>query len=204
MTDNSPVEASNAARKRLVLAADAARRKIERELHAGVQQHLVAIAVNLQLAAELADSDPAAAKTLLEEMRRDVQQALDETAHLAQRIYPQLDAVGFAAALRSAAVSAGVRASVDADVDTRFPPELLVTAYWCWFEVLDRATAETRATISVREENGALEFEIVENGQSGVPLEHLSDRAEALGGTLTIQSEPGVGTRVSGSLPLGE
>ena len=196
------MEASNAARKRLVLAADAARRKIERELHAGVQQHLVALAVNLQLAGELTDSDPAAAKTLLEEMRRNVQQALDETAQLAQRIYPQLDAVGFAAALRSASVSAGVHASVDADVDTRFPPELLVTAYWCWVELLDRAAAETRATITVREGDEALAFEIVADADP--TLEHLSERVAALGGTLTIQSEPGRGTRVSGSLPLGE
>jgi hypothetical protein len=137
-------------------------------------------------------------------MRRDVQQALDEAAQLAQWIYPQLDAVGFAAALRSAAVSAGVRASVDADVDTRFPPELLATAFWCWLEVLDRAPPKAHATITVRAGDGALAFEIVEGGQSGASLEHLSDRAEALGGTLTTQSEPGRGTRVSGSLPLGE
>ena len=69
-----------ASRKRLVLAADADRRSIERDLHDGVQQHLVALAVNLQLARGLVDADPAAAKALLEEMGRDVQQALDETA----------------------------------------------------------------------------------------------------------------------------
>ena len=205
MTDNSPVEASNAARKRLVLAADAARRKIERELHAGVQQHLVALAVSLQLAGELTDSDPAAAKTLLEEMRRNVQQALDETAQLAQRIYPQLDAVGFAAALRSAAVSAGVRASVDVDVDRRFPPELLATAYWCWVEVLERAAAETRATITVREQDEALAFEIVADGDPpGVSLEHVSDRVDALGGTIWIASPPGQGTSLRVELSLDQ
>ena len=94
-----------ASRKRLVLAADTDRRIIERDLHEGVQQHLVALAVNLQLAGGLVDADPAAAKALLEEMGRDVQQALDETAKLAQRIYPALiEARGFAATLRSAAV----------------------------------------------------------------------------------------------------
>ena len=77
------------ARRRLVLAADADRRAIERELHEGVQQHLVALAVNLQLARQSADADPEAAKELLEQMGRDVQQALDETAQLAQRIYPR-------------------------------------------------------------------------------------------------------------------
>src|SRR6266508_5642563 len=79
-----------ASRERLVLAADADRRRIERDLHEGVQQHLVALAVNLQIAATLTDADPAAAKALLQEMGADVQQAVDETAQLAQRIYPQL------------------------------------------------------------------------------------------------------------------
>ena len=77
-----------------------------------MQQHLVALAVNLQLADLAVDADPAAAKTLLAELARDVQQALDETAQLAQRIYPPLlEAGGLAAALRAAAASAGVRAS---------------------------------------------------------------------------------------------
>jgi signal transduction histidine kinase len=208
MTDNSPkveagqVEALNASRKRLLLAADAERRRIERDLHEGVHQHLVALAVNLQLAGDLTDSDPAAAKTLLAEMGRDVQHALDEAAVLAQRISPQLDAIGFAAALRSAAVNAGIRASVGADVEASSPPELLTAAYWCWFELLDRSTPGARATIMVREQEAALAFEIVADGDHPVAaLEHLSDRVETLGGTLTIQSEPGPRTRISGSFP---
>ena len=211
MTDNSRkvegghVEALNASRKRLLMAADAARRKIERDLHAGVQQHLVALAVNLQLAGALTDSDPAAAKALLEEMGRDVQHALDETAQLAQRIYPQLDAVGFAAALRSAAVSAGVRTSVETDVDTRFPPELLATAYWCMARGArpHKSRCATRRSPCERR-TGALAFEITAEGDHSAVLGHLSDRVDALGGALAIQSEPERGTRVSGSLPLGE
>ena len=209
MTDNSrkvedgQVEVLNASRKRLLLAADAERRRIERDLHDGVQQHLVALAVNLQLAGELTNSDPAAARTLLAEMGRDVQQALDETAQLAQRIYPQLDAIGFAATLRSAAVNAGIRASVDADVAATSPPDLLATIFWCWLDVLDRCTTGARATITIREQEGALTFEIVEDGDhSAAALERICDRVAALGGSLTIQSEPGPRTRVSGSLPL--
>jgi signal transduction histidine kinase len=209
MTENSrkvedgQVEGLNASRKRLLLAADAERRRIERDLHDGVQQHLVALAVNLQLAGELTNSDPAAARTLLAEMGRDVQQALDETAQLAQRIYPQLDAIGFAATLRSAAVNAGIRASVDADVAATSPPELFATVFWCWLDVLDRCTTGARATITIREQEGALTFEIVEDGDhSAAALERLCDRVAALGGSLTIQSEPGPRTRVSGSLPL--
>jgi len=209
MTDNSrkvedgQVEVLNASRKRLLLAADAERRRIERDLHDGVQQHLVALAVNLQLAGELTNSDPAAARTLLAEMGRDVQQALDETAQLAQRIYPQLDAIGFAATLRSAAVNAGIRASVDADVAATSPPELFATVFWCWLDVLDRCTTGARATITIREQDRALTFQIVEDGDhSAAALERICDRVAALGGSLTIQSEPGPRTRVSGSLPL--
>ena len=209
MTDNSrkvedgQVEVLNASRKRLLLAADAERRRIERDLHDGVQQHLVALAVNLQLAGELTNSDPAAARTLLAEMGRDVQQALDETAQLAQRIYPQLDSIGIAATLRSAAVNAGIPASVDADVSATSPPELFVTVFWCWLDVLDRCTTSARATITIREQEGALTFQIVEDGDhSAAVLERLCDRVAALGGSLTIQSEPGPRTRVSGSLPL--
>ena len=209
MTDNSrkvedgQVEVLNASRKRLLLAADAERRRIERDLHDGVQQHLVALAVNLQLAGELTNSDPAAARTLLAEMGRDVQQALDETAQLAQRIYPQLDAIGFAATLRSAAVNAGIRAYVDADVAATSPPDLLATVFWCWLDVLDRCMTGARATITIREQDRALTFQIVEDGDhSAAALERLCDRVAALGGTLTIQSEPGPRTRVSGSLPL--
>src|SRR5918994_4034865 len=93
-----------ASRTRLVLAADADRRRIERELHDGAQQDLVALAVNLQHARGLVDSDPAAAGVLVDEMRRDVQEALDRLRALAQRIHPpQLQAGGVPAALGSAA-----------------------------------------------------------------------------------------------------
>src|ERR687897_3708562 len=98
-----------ASRKRLVVAADVDRRKIERELHEGVQQHLIAFAVNLQLLGQLSDSDSPAAKALLEEIGRDVQQALDETAQLAQRIYPPLlEAGGVAVGPPAAGAGAGI------------------------------------------------------------------------------------------------
>ena len=99
------VEELRASRKRLLLTADDDRRRIEHDLHEGVQQHLVALAVNLQLATGLTGSDPPA-RALIAEMARDVQQALEETAQLAQRIYPPLlEARGLGAALRSAAAA---------------------------------------------------------------------------------------------------
>jgi signal transduction histidine kinase len=190
--------------RRLVLAADDDRRAIERDLHDGVYQHLVALAVNLQLAGQAADSNPAAAKSLLEEMRRDVQQALDETALLAQRIHPTtLGADGLAALLRSAALNAGVRASVDVAAGSNYPPEVGMTVYLCWLDTLARGSGETPLTIRVRESEGALDFEVVGNAaRSDADLVRARDRVEALGGRLTVESDAGGSTRVYGALPL--
>ena len=177
---------------------------IERELHEGVQQHLVALAVNLQLADQSADADPAAAKALLAEMGRDVQRALDETAQLAQRIYPPLlEAGGLASALRSAAARVGIRASLEVAGGASYTPEVAGAVYWCCLEALEHAGAGARVTVVVRVEEGAVAFEIVEDGsRSDAGLDRLRDRVEALGGRLAIRSKPGRGTRVSGSLPL--
>jgi signal transduction histidine kinase len=198
-----------ASRMRLVLAADADRRRIERELHDGPQQHLVALAVNLQLARRLLDVDPAAAMALLDEMGRDVQEALGEARKLAHSIYPPLlEAGGLAVALRVAAASIGVPTRVEVTGGAGWPTEVAGTVYLCCVEVLERAGAGARSTVTVHEEEGAIELEIVEDGAgSGVPtadadLSGLRDRVEALGGTLTITSEPGGGIHVSGSLPL--
>ena len=186
------------------MAADANRRAIERDLHEGVHQHLVALAVNLQLAGQAADSDPATAKALFEEMGRHVQQALDETALLAQRIYPAtLEAGGLAALLRSAAVSAGVPASVDVAGGSNYPPEVGMTLYLCWFDALTRVSGESRVTITVREREDAVAFEVIGSAaRSDADLDRLQERVEALGGRLTISSGPDRGIRLFGSLPL--
>ena len=195
-----------ASRARLVLAGDADRRAIEGDLHDSVQQQLVALAVKLQLAGPLIDEDPAAARALLEEMARDVQEALDEAARLAQRIYPQLlEAGGLAAALRSGAVSAGVPASVDVKAGSTYAPEILQTVYLCWVEALANALGEAGATASVREGQGALTFEFASAAGAGARsagFEGLRDRVEALGGRLTVESDPERGTYLSGSLPV--
>jgi len=198
------VEELRAALKRLVVASDADRRKVERELHDGVQQHLIALAVNLQLAGQASDSDAAAAKTLLEEMGRDVQHALDETSLLAQRIYPAtLEAGGLGTLLRSAAVSAGLPASVDVAAPSNHPPEVVMTLYLCWLNMLACGSVETRPRIRVRESEDALAFELVGNAAcSEADLVSLRDRVEALGGRLAVTSGSGGGTRFSGSLPL--
>jgi signal transduction histidine kinase len=190
-----------ASRERLVLAADANLRGIERALHGGVQQHVVALSMRLQLTEGLIDSDPAGAKALLEEMREDVQQAHEEAARLAQRIYTPLPELGgLAVVLRSAAVNAGTPATVDVASDRTYPPEIVHTLYACWLDALGHAD-DTPPGITVREENGEFAFQVV-GGWPDASLDALCDRVEALGGQLTLRSDPDGRTRVSGSLPL--
>lgn len=198
------IEELSAARERLVLAADADRRTIERDLHDGVHQHLVALATTLQLARLATDSDPASVKALLEEMSRDVRQALDETALLAQSIHPStLESGGLAALLRAAAVNADVAATVDVGDGSSHAPEVAMTVYLCWLAVLASATNETQVTIRVREADDALTFELVGAGaESEADLDRLQDRLAALGGRLKIEPDAGGGIRLSGSLPL--
>ena len=144
-----------------MLAADADRRTIERELHSGVHQYLVALATTVQLARRAADSDPAAVNALLDEMERDVRRALDETALLAQRIYPSaLELGGLAALLRSAAVQAGVPATVDVAADSSYAPEIAMTVYLCWLAALASGKSETQVTIGVGEVDDTLSFEL--------------------------------------------
>ena len=191
-----------ASRERLVLAADAERRSIERDLHDGVQQHLVALAVDLQLASTLVETDPVAAKARLEGMRRDLEHALDEAARLAQRIYPTLNAHGFAAALRAAVPNVRVATRVDLPRGATYAPEIVGTVYSCIRDLLEAAGAGARATVTLREGEGTLSFECVVDGDVAESLEGLRDRVHALGGRLTSNSEPGGAVRVAGSLPL--
>lgn len=197
------IERLRAARRRLVLAADDDRRAIERALHDGVHQHLVAIAVDLQLARRARDSDPEAVGALFDEMGTDVERALDETALLAQRTYPvSLEAEGLAALLRSAAVSAAVPASVDVQVGSSYPPEVVMTVYLCWLDALASAANSTRVTIEVHESEDVLAFEIVADVvRSDADIVRTRDRVEALGGQLTIGPTPAGEARLSGSLP---
>ena len=190
-----------ASRARLALAADAERRNIELALHEGVQQQLVGLVADLELAAGSVDADPAAAKELLAEMGRDTRHAIEETRRLAHRIYPPLlETGGLVTALRSAAASANVPARIDVAGGTAEPPEIAVTVYFCCLAVLERAQARMPVTVAVRTEEGALEFEIVIDGHVELDRLPLRDRVEALGGRVTFRSDSGR-TRVTGSLP---
>lgn len=197
------VEELRASRRRLAITADAERRSIERELHEGVQQLLVALAANVELAATSIDANPAAAKELLVEIAEDIRQALEQTRKLAERIYPPLlEAGGLIAALRAAAASADVPITIDVAGGTTYPPEIVGTVYFCCQDALTRATGRTTVTISVRNEDGAVAFEIVAEGDLDSERLPLRDRVEALGGRLTITERSGGEFSVAGSLPL--
>jgi signal transduction histidine kinase len=199
------MEELRASRRRLVLAADDDRRRIERELHQCVQQHLVALDVNLQQLRPLIDADRTAALVLVEEMGQTVRRALEDAAWLAQRIYPPLlDEHGLGAALRAAAVTAGVRASVDIVAGGGCPPDVARTVYLCWIDALEHAGPGARPTISVRDEHRALAFDVAYDGTvlDELDLEGLRERVDALDGRLTTRSD-GRSTRVSGVLPVG-
>lgn len=193
-----------AARRRLVLAADENLRDLERELHEGLQQHLVALSVELQLLRSESNLDPAALTSRLEALERDVGDVLDEAGHLARRMYgaPLHGAPSLGAELRAAAVRAGVDAAVDVATEGTYAPEVLRTLYLCWLDALGRASTASRPAIRVREEGDRLEFEVVAPSGSGAALERLHDRVEALGGQLTVERDAAHTTRVTGSLPL--
>jgi signal transduction histidine kinase len=203
-----------ASRARLLAAADADRRDFERKLHDGVQQDLVSLIVNLQLARGLCATDPAAASSLIEAMASGVRTALENLRRLAAEIYPPLlGAGGLVVALRSSASAAGVVAQIAATLPSACAPDAVATVYFCCDEALrntgQHAGTGTHAKISIRVEGTAIVFEADDDG-SGFSiaqppaggLSRIRDRVEALGGSLQVASEPGRGTQVRGSLPL--
>ena len=190
-----------ASRTRLALATDAERRAIERALHEGVQQLLIALAANVELAGASVDTDLAAARKLLAEIGEDVRQAIDDARKLAQRIYPPLlEAGGLVAALRAAAVSADVKTKIDVAAGTTCPPEIAGAVYFCCLDVLEHARAGTPVRIAIRNEDGAVTFQIVAEGE--VDGERLRDRVESFGGRVAITEGSGGDITVAGSLPL--
>jgi len=191
-------------RRRLVEVAFADRRALERALHDGVQQQLVALAVDLRRLAGLVDGHPAAAKTLLDEMAASLREALTETTELAQQVYPTLlEGRGFAAALRSAAEDVGITALVDVPASANYPPEISAAVYWSCVEALSSGSPGSQATVSVRDADGALTFEVAVAGHHPKGrLDRLRDRVEALDGRLSVDEGQDVGSRVHGWLPL--
>ena len=204
-----------ASRGRIVAAGDLERRRIERNLHDGAQQHLVAIAVKLRLARQLAERDPERSTTVLGELGGDIEEALQQLRDLAHGIYPPLLADrGLPQALESAARRAALPVVVEARGVGRHPPEVEATVYFCCLEALQNASKYggegVTATVRVWEDSDALLFEVADDGAgfdvtrrgSGAGFTNMNDRLGAVGGTLRVESTPGRGARVRGTIPV--
>jgi signal transduction histidine kinase len=189
-------------RRRLSEAADADRRAIERALHDGVQQQLVALAGGLRRVSNLMDEESPAVRGLLDGLTANVREAIAEASDLAQRIYPPfLEAQGLAIALRSAAERAGVTLVVDARRSTGHSAEVNATVYWSCVEALSSAPRGSQVAVVVSDADEALAFEIQIAGRlTAAQLHHMRDRIEAVGGRLTAEHGKD-GSHVHGWLP---
>jgi len=209
------IEDLRASRQRLVAAQDVERRRLERNLHDGAQQQLVAMAVRLRLARTTASKDLAEADRMLEQLEGDVSDALENLRELARGVYPPLLADrGLAAAIEAQARRSPVPVHVEADGIGRYPQELETALYFCTLEALQNAAKYAEANeVAVRlaEDHGELVLSIRDDGRGfdraetplGSGLQNMADRLAALGGTLTVRSRPGAGTTIEGRAPAG-
>ena len=201
-------------RRRIVAAQDERARKLERNIHDGAQQQLVALAVKLGLVERVVRTDAAAAESMLAEAKVETNDALENLRDLARGIYPPLLAdQGLAAALRSQARKAAIPVEVEPDGIGRYPEETEAAVYFSCLEALQNVAkyaAASSATVRLAQSNGSLTFEVIDDGhgfdpeaaERGSGLQGIADRLAALGGTLAVRSAPGEGTTIAGALPV--
>jgi PAS domain S-box-containing protein len=204
-------EEIRASRARIVEAGDEARRRLERNLHDGAQQRLVALALSLRLAQSKVDSDPAGARQVLESAREELTSALDDLRELARGIHPAvLTDRGLGAAIEALATRSPVPVDVET-TDERLPRAVEAAAYYVIAESLANVSKYADAsevTVRVTHANGCARIEVADDGVGGADaalgsgLRGLADRLAALEGTLSVDSPLGGGTRVSAEIPL--
>ena len=209
------IEELLASRRRLVEAQDAERRRIERNLHDGAQQQLIALAIQLGLLAESAD-DPDLIRAAIPDLKAQLSAALDDLRALARGIYPPLLAEqGLVMALRAQAARSPVPVVLEADQVGRYPQDAESTVYFCTLEALQNVAKHARAsavTVRLSGSGEVLEFSVSDDGagfpaaaaRHGSGLQGMSDRLAAHGGTLAVRSQPGQGTTITGRLPTSE
>jgi signal transduction histidine kinase len=206
-----------ASRKRVVEAADSERRRLERNIHDGAQQQLVALSVMARLAETTVDSDKESARAMVVQAQADATEALENLRDLARGIYPPLLAEqGLAAALEAQASRSPFPVTVEAEGRGRYPQEAEAAVYFCVLEALQNSAKyanASRAAVHLAGPagpGGALEFSVTDDGTGfdpgsagyGTGLQGMADRMAALGGDLQVLSEPGHGTTVTGRLPV--
>jgi signal transduction histidine kinase len=208
------IEQLRTSRQRLVAAQDEERRKLERNLHDGAQQQLVALTVKVRLLEQLVERDPAQARSIAAQLQGDASDALEELRDLARGIYPPLLAdKGLVAALESQARKSVVPVTVEADGVGRYAREAEAAVYFSCLEALQNVAkyaSASRATVTLSDGDGRLRFEVRDDGVGfdpagssyGSGLQGIADRLAALDGELEISSGPGDGTTLAGTLPV--
>jgi signal transduction histidine kinase len=204
-------------RRRLVAAQDRARKRLERNIHDGAQQQLVALSVRTNLAKQVVTKSPEKAKEILRSLRAEVDRTLEDLAELARGIVPAaLTELGLVEALRAQAARAALPVAVEAPNDLPSAPDNLeATVYFCTLEALQNVAkyAEaTHATVCLRATGGELTFEVTDDGRGfdtattsyGTGMHGMEERLAAVSGRLDVRSSIGVGTVVTGRVPLAE
>jgi len=205
-------------RARIVAAGDAERRKLERNLHDGAQQHLVALAVKLRLTRDAVEDDPDDAIVMIDEIKGNLQDAIQELRSLAHGIFPPLlMSGGLAEALPAAAGRASLPVTVDTVGIGRYSADMEAAVYFCVLEALQNAGKHAgdgaSVGVVVAEQDGTLHFEVADNGagfetsdrtagEHGHGFVNMADRLGAFGGSLDVRSAPGAGTTITATLPL--
>jgi signal transduction histidine kinase len=200
-------------RRRLVTAADAERQRLERNLHDGAQQRLVSLSLSLRLAQARMRTSPEAAAEILAGASTELAVALEELRQLARGLHPAvLTERGLAAAFESLRDRAALRISLEALPEGRLPEPVEAAVYYIAVEALTNTAKYAEASearLAVTLDDGAVHVEVADDGVGGAEpatgsgLRGLADRAEALGGTLSVESPPGGGTLVRAVIPLG-
>jgi signal transduction histidine kinase len=210
------IEELRESRRRIVTAQDERARKLERNIHDGAQQQLVALAVKVGLVERLVQADMQRAVAMLGEVKGEANDALENLRDLARGIYPPLLAdQGLAAALSAQARKVPIPVGVEPDGIGRYPEETEAAVYFSCLEALQNVAKyarATKATVRLSQANESLTFEVTDDGvgfdpvaaSHGTGLQGIADRLASLGGELDVRSAPGDGTPVAGRLPVIE
>ena len=208
------IDELRASRRRIVAAQDERAKQLERNIHDGAQQQLVALTVKLRLLGQLASRDPARTAEMASELQTEATEALEDLRDLARGIYPPLLAdKGLGAALEAQTRKAALPVSVETDGVGRYSPDVESALYFCCLEALQNVAKYAHAThteVRLSASADELAFEVVDDGDGfdpgsmrrGSGLLGMADRIDAIGGTLEVRSEPGTGTTVTGRVPV--
>jgi signal transduction histidine kinase len=200
-----------ASRARIVAASDATRRRIERDLHDGIQQRLVTLALGVRGAIDSVPSELPQVAMQLGEMVVSLEELGEEVRKISRGLHPAiLSEAGLGPALKSLARGSAVPIQLDVRLEGRLPPTIEVAAYYVVSEALTNTAKHANASVAkvtVEKHDGLLRIEVIDDGVGGADARHssglvgLTDRVEALGGTIAISSPPAAGTKMIARLP---